>query len=337
MSGQNLRNKKPDVEIEVGGDVADSIIVTGDGNVINVIQEEASSALSKKKTHPKRPPKNKIPLTVAWIGFVATILAALIAVYGDSATSPSLTGVASLPTSTLTLTPVPTPTNTATLIPVTATPIPVIDTPTIVPTFTVFPPVPIMEDWKAGCISTLWRAYPSTVSPVEKGNGCWKEPVHVFSAENGDLDFLSERGNGSAEIYGLFAPLPESGTVTFSVRLKHLENADLWMGVFAEPNLDSQGLLLTILNGGVSKRSIVQKDPHTYATIQGTQVLSQGNGFLISFTVTPLSVSGRVNPHVFVWDPVSIPSPQKWIFLGYKGLRNAYHIEGTFLNFEVTP
>ena len=90
--------------------------------------------------------------------------------------------------------------------------------------------------------------------------------------------------------------------------------------------------------GGVLKVAMsvkAQKDPRTYETIQGTQVLSQGNGFLISFTVTPLSVSGRVNPHVFVWDPVSLPSSQKWIFLGYKGLRNAYHIEGTFLNFEL--
>lgn len=318
-----MSNQKPETgkhegkDVDVSGDVS-GVFISGDGNVVN---------LDKKPMQGW----NLAAFALLAVGIIAFVIFILSKEKPAPVPPPTLVPVTVIIS---TETPQPTPLPTDTFEP-TLTPLPLTDTP--MPSVTPVVPVSLEEDWKAGCISTLWRAYPSTVSPVEKGNGCWKEPVHVFSAENGDLDFLSERGNGSAEIYGLFAPLPESGTVTFSVRLKHLENADLWMGVFAEPNLDSQGLLLTILNGGVSKRSIVQKDPHTYATIQGTQVLSQGNGFLISFTVTPLSVSGRVNPHVFVWDPVSIPSQQKWIFLGYKGLRNAYHIEGTFLNFEVTP
>ena len=335
MSNQKPKAKKPDVssddDIEIGGDVADSFIIHGDGNVINVIEKKDTSDLPEKGPDSKN--KINIAIIVALIGLIGTIGAALIGTYGKRdlpAPSPTL-----IPTTAIaftdTATPTFPPTNTA--LPDTPTSTPVLVTDTPVPTITPIPQA-IGVDWLAGCISTLWRAYPS-VPTDERGDGCWREPVYVFSAENGDLDFLAERKGGFAETYGLFAPLPESGTVTFTVRLEHLENADLWMGVFAEPNLDSKGLLLTILNGNVNKRSIVQKDPRTYETIQGTQVLSQGNGFLISFTVTPLSVSSRVNPHVFVWDPVSLPSPQKWIFLGYKGLRNTYHIEGTFLNFEL--
>lgn len=318
-----MSNQKPETgkhegkDVDVSGDVS-GVFISGDGNVVNLEKKPmqgwnlAAFAL----------------LAVGIIAFVILILSKEKPAPTPPPTAMPVTAV--IATETLQPTPFPTDTFEPTL-----TSLPLTDTP--IPSVTPVPPVSIGEDWKAGCISMLWRAYPSAITPVEKGNGCWKEPVHVFSAENGDLDFLAERGSGVAEVYGLFAPLPESGTVTFTVRLKHLENTDLWMGVFAEPDVTSQGLLLTILNGNVGKRSIVQKDPRTYDTIQGTQVLSQGNGFLISFTVTPLSVSGRVNPHVFVWDPVSIPSPQKWIFLGYKGLRNAYHIEGTFLNFEVKP
>ena len=237
-------------------------------------------------------------------------------------------------------TPVP-PTETLTSVPTetalpptsTSTPVPAADTP--VPTFTPVPPVAIGQDWTAGCISSLWITYPSTTT-VEKGDGCLKEPVYVFSAENGDLDFLDERnGSGNAEIYGLFAPLPESGTVTFTVRLKDLDNVDLMMGIFPEPDVATQGLLMTILSGDVNKRSIVQKDPLNYVTIQGTAPLNQGSGYSVSFTFTTLSATSRVNPSVFMTNQVSIRSEQKWLFLGYKGLRGQYRIEGTFLNFEL--
>ena len=36
-----------------------------------------------------------------------------------------------------------------------------------------------------------------------------------------------------------------------------------------------------------------------------------------------------------VTNPVSIPSTQKWLFIGYKGLNGYYRIEGTFLSFEL--
>jgi len=215
----------------------------------------------------------------------------------------------------------------------TSTPAPATDTP--VPTFTPIPPVALGEDWSSGCISTLWKPYPATIPVIERGDGCWQEPIHVFSAENGDLDFLAERGNGGTEIYGLFAPLPESGIVTFTVRVRELNNVDLWMGIFAQPDVASQGLLMTIPEGNVKRRVIVQKDPLTYETIQGTGNLDQGEGYSISFTFNALSASSTVNPSVFVANPISIPSAQKWLFLGYKGLTGSYRIDGTFLNFEL--
>ncbi|MBC7877310.1 MAG: TIR domain-containing protein [Anaerolineales bacterium] len=271
-------------------------------------------------------------IIVALITVFGTIVAAIIGARGlGIGVTPSPTSIpATAVVYTETTTPTSVPTETAT--PNEPTAIPSTDTP--VPTFTPLP-VTLGQDWLAGCISTLWEIYPSTVSATDRGDGCWQEPLHTFSAENGDLDFLAERGKGPSEIYGLFVLLPESGTVTFTARLRELNNADLWMGVFTEPDINSPGLLMAILNGSVNSRAVVQKDPSTYETLQGSQGINQGNGFSISFRFNALSATSIVNPHVFVINSVSMPSTQKWLFLGYKGLNNRYRIDGTFLNFEL--
>ena len=334
MTNQKPKSSKPEGyssrDSEVGRDVS-GVFISGDGNEVHVNTENSSSN--------KEPDQSKniaIVAIVALIVIVIIVAAFMFLDGNNNFLTPSPTFMlATAIVLTETIAPTPVPTDTVPPALPTLTPAPATDTP--VPTFTPVPPVALGEDWMAGCISTLWNAYPASSPPVERGNGCWQEPVYAFSAENGDLDFLAEREGGPAEIYALFAPLPEIGTVTFTVRLEYLDNADLWMGVFAKPDLDSQGLLMTILNGDVNRRSIVQKDPRTYETLQGTIALEQGNGFSISFTFTNLSVRSSVNPSVFMTNQVSIPAAQKWLFLGYKGLRGAYRIEGTFLNFELKP
>jgi hypothetical protein len=243
-------------------------------------------------------------------------------------TATSIATNTALPTSTNTLTPTITPTLTPTL-----TLVPATDTPT--PTLTAVPPAALGADWIAGCISTLWHPYPPSVTVTERGDGCWNEPVHVFSAENGDLDFLAQRRNGSVETNGLFALLPERGTVTVRIRLRELSNADLWMGVFAEQDVRSEGLLMIIPSGEVRERVFVQKEVSNYETISSTSRLPQGNGYSISFTFSANSVRSTVNPSVFFTTSVPVPSSQKWLFLGYKGLSGSYRVDGTFLSFEL--
>lgn len=325
---------------EVGGNISDGFIIHGNGNTINLGGGKGTQKPSPRKTYPKKPKRNNPVIVVAWIGLFATVLAALIGLFGDVVEKIPLNGTAgdaAVETSTLT----PSATSTDTVTPIaptwtpTATPT---ETPSPVPTQTPVPPVPLGEDWSKGCISTLWVAHPSSIQPVDRGDGCWREPVSVFSAEFGDLDFLGVRQNGQGEeVFGLFALLPESGTVTFTVRLRDLTNADLWMGVFSEPDVNSEGLLMTILNGDVRKRSIIQKDASNYVTILGSKALDQGNGYSISFAFEPLHVRSIVNPSVFVTYPFPLQTEQKWLFLGFKGLRGAYRIEGTFLNFELKP
>jgi hypothetical protein len=273
-------------------------------------------------------------IVAALIGVLGTIAVTLISIKANQAPTPPKEPTA-IVISTATLPATAAPTDTVPPNAPTSTPEPPTDTP--VPTFTLVPPVPIGQDWGASCISNLWKPYPDNVPTIDKGNGCWQNPVIIFSAANGSMGFLYERGgSGAVEYYGLFAPLPvESGTVTFKVRLDDLSNVDLWMGIFAGPDINSQGLLMTIPAGNVRKRVIVQKDIPTYETIQSTQNLDQGDGYSITFTFTANSASGTVNPNVFVTNPVSIPSAQKWLFLGYKGLKGSYRIEGNFSGLEV--
>lgn len=218
----------------------------------------------------------------------------------------------------------------------TSTPAPSTDTPEPTFTFTPVPPVAIGKDWADGCVSSLWQAYPSSIMTVGKENGCLQEPVYVFSADNGILSFLYERGgNGPVEMYGLFAPLPESGSVTFKVRLKDLSNVDMWMGIFSTPDLDGSSLLMTIPAGNPKNRVITQKSVANYETIQTTQNINQGDGFSFTFTFNALSARGEVNPSVFVTNPVSIPSANKWLFLGFRGLSGTYRVEGEFVDLVI--
>jgi hypothetical protein len=292
----------------------------------------------RKETGPREkvgqePRKIDSTILAALIGGVITIIAALIPFFINQFSSP--------PTSTPTIpitfvsTPTDTPVITATATPNTPTLTPIPATDTALPTPTGVPPVELAMDWPEGCISTLWKPYPAEIPVTERGDGCWHEPVHVFVAENGDLDFLAEDRKEEIEIHGLFAPLPERGTVNVTVRLNELTNVDVWLGIFAEPNVNSHGLLMTIPTGDAKERVIVQKDSRTNETITGTRLLEQGQGFSISFTFTANSAQSTVNPSVFVTDEVSIPSSQKWLFLGYKSLIGYYRIEGRFLEFEL--
>ncbi len=276
--------------------------------------------------------KDRTPITVAWIGVVGIAVGAIIAafpqvypIFIDKTPTFQPTAISS---ETYTVTP-----NLVEAEP-TFTPVPATETVTALPTFSQAIPIPIGEDWLQGCVSTLWKVYPASVQLEENGYGCWKEPVSAFSAEYGDLDFLKERGKGFEEVYGLYTLLPQSGTITFTLRLEDLTNADLLIGILTEPDVTSEGLLLAVLHGDVKNTVILQKDG-TYQTIQGTVPLDIKNGQTISLEFDPLSAKGRVLPSFFSTNPFPLHDSTKWLFLGFKGLYGSYRIEGRFLNFQL--
>jgi len=288
---------------------------------------------------PKDKDKKFVDATVltSIIGGIVTVSVALIGLY---ATTHSQGQPTPAPPNIIVITatnpPTAMPTDTVPPGEPTSTPEP--PTATAVPTFTTVPPVPIGSDWGLGCISTLWQPYPANVPLIDNGNGCWKPPVLIYSASNGKLTFLYERsGSGPSEIYGLFALLPESGSVTFTVSFSDLTNVDLLMGVFGTQDFSTQGLLMTIPASKNTKKSVIaQKDNlTTYTTLQSTSPLDQGSGFSFTFAFTPNSASGTVNPSVFVMNPISMPSAQKYLFIGYRGAPGRYRIVGDFSGLQI--
>jgi hypothetical protein len=296
-------------------------------------EEEEASAMSKDTDSNIR-----IQLTLGILGFAGVVLTVLATIFGPiiqerlrKTDAPTPTPVGAVSTATLPHTPVPTDT-----VPPgapTSTPAPATDTP--VPTSTLIPPVALGSDWDQSCVSALWQPFPASYTPTQRGDGCWQS-VKIFAANKGSLAFLNSRdGLGTEEVYGLFAPLPDIGTVTITVRLKDLTNADLMMGVYPAQDVTSEGLLIIVPAGDPKKRPLVQKDPTNYKTLQDTVTLEQGNGYTVSFTVDSVSASAEVKPKVLVINSVPIDSTQKWLFIGFKGLANTYRIEGAITSLEI--
>src|SRR5215211_5066024 len=182
------------------------------------------------------------------------------------------------PTATIANTPVPTDT-----VPVgdpTSTPVP--DTPTPEPTLTPVPPA-IGADWVNGCISILWRPYTELVQP-SIGNGCLAQPilfpeqVNLFFTENGSLKFQVNRTFESPQVYGLFAPLPISanGTVRIDTLLRRVQDGDIWIGIFADPNITTaQGLVAVLPSGeNVRNRPLVAKKMPEQVEVQRMEAFS---------------------------------------------------------------
>jgi hypothetical protein len=244
------------------------------------------------------------------------------------------------PTATIANTPLPT--DTVQVGAPTSTPVP--DTPTPEPTFTPVLPA-IGADWVNGCISVLWRPYPEFVQPT-LGNGCLSQPilfpeqVNLFFTENGSLKFQVNRTFETTQIYGLLAPLPASGTVRIDTFLRRVQGGEIWMGVLAEPNITSQGLVAVLPEGeNVRNRPLVQKKMPEQVEVQRMD----------SFPDDPMQDPPRYsivfelsNGEVRIqklgeteFSPIALNSAQPWLFVGYQVINGNNRIEAEFLNLLV--
>lgn len=216
----------------------------------------------------------------------------------------------------------------------TSTPAPT-DTPTPLPTPTATP-IPVGSDWSSGCISTLWVPYPASNQAAT--DGCYSQPVDVFFAGNGRLSFLYDGRLSSAEVHGLFAPLPASGTVDLQVYLRELKGGNMWMGVFAEPTLTSKGLLMSIPSGDVNRRPFVQWDmPGPIKVLDTVSFQQNPPVYSVRFEFNNLSVRAVAMGNAFATNNVPVQSTQKWLFIGFQGVNGTNRIEAEFFNLVINP
>lgn len=277
-------------------------------------------------------------IIAALIGVCGTVAVALISIVAprlvpDATPVPTSTSVVIF-TPTITNTPVPTDT-----VPAgdpTSTPAP--DTPTPEPTFTLAAPTPppIGADWINGCISALWKPWPTTIQTTEN-NGCLSEPVNLFFAADGRLTFLANGRFEETQVYGMFAPIPANGTVSIKSFLRNLQDGEIWMGVFAEPTIESQGMIIVIPPGNVKERLLVQKTMPGQVELQSTQSFLQDPPIYdVVFDVSNGAVSTVILRDT-VFNSLPVNSAQPWLFVGYQVKRGNNRIDAEFIELVVQP
>jgi hypothetical protein len=283
-------------------------------------------------------------IIAAVIGVLGTLCITVISLYANRIFAPTPppqqtplpTWTITIPaTSTITDTPVPTDT-----VPVgdpTSTPAP--DTPTPEATFTPTTPITpappaIGSDWTNGCISVLWKPYPSTIPTTER-DGCLLEPVNLFFAADGRLTFLvSEEFNG-AQVFGLFAPLPPNGLARVQAFLRRLQDGEVWVGVFAEPNIESQGMIIVIPHGDVNRRPLILKTMPGQVEVQQTEAFAQNPPVYDVFFEFGNNAVRAIVMQNTNFDPLPVVSAQQWLFVGYQVQNGNNRIDAEFLNLVV--
>jgi hypothetical protein len=164
-------------------------------------------------------------------------------------------------------------------------------------------------------------------------NGCRSEPVNsIFFADAGSLKFLVDRRFENNEVYGMFAPLPASGTVSINILLRRLQEGEIWLGVFAAPDINSSGMIIVVPPGDVQKRLLVQKTMPGQIEIQPTIIFEQDSAL---YDVVFEFGNGSVKTFIMrdtVFDPLPVIGTPQWLFVGFQGKRGTDRIDAEFQN-----
>jgi hypothetical protein len=280
-------------------------------------------------------------IVAALIGVVGTIVVTLITLNAqrNSIPTPASPVVVEI---TSTSAPTPLPTDTVPPGADTSTPAPT-DTPAPTSTST-DTPIPILaagDDWKAGCVSTVWQAYPSSTQPGDK-DGCLFTPFNRFFTTNDGLAFIYDDTVSTAEIYGIFTKLPSSGTAGLNMTLDTsiaLVNGDILIGVFSAPDVNSDGALITIPQTNSPDRAKI-----TFRDMPGFKDFSQSSGpvaslngtYSILFDFNGGEVEAYVQQKQINLGSIPVVSAEKWLFIGYRVLLGWNQLKAEFSDLTIT-
>lgn len=174
------------------------------------------------------------------------------------------------------------------------------------------------EDWAHDCISQQWFAYPFQELQVEE-SGCYKEPIWNFiSTKNGGLYILARHEYMiSAEEYGLFVQLPQSAIVQLKMDLDEIDNGEIWVGIFSERDVVSDGLLIVVPPGQLNEHAFAVRTMPDQEQVDLTPIYQSDQGiYTVGFNLTKGSVSAVIENTQRETFPFS--SPQRWLFIGYR-------------------
>ena len=166
-------------------------------------------------------------------------------------------------------------------------------------------------------------------------SGCLNQPIYSLFARDGRLEFSIQGRFENTEQYGLFAPLPLNGTASINIFLTTLQESEIWVGVFAQPDINSEGMIMVIPEGDVRNRLLVQKSMPGQLEIQQTASFAQSSAvYNVLFELASGSVTTRIMQDT-VFDPIPINSAQPWLFVGYQVKRGNNRMQAAFLDLVV--
>ena len=211
------------------------------------------------------------------------------------------------------------------------------------PQATIIPQFTPGKDWLDGCINSQWILYPPTQIPIEEN--CYNEPIpgSLFTA-NKSLIIRAQPDVKSAEEYGIFTKVPQSGTIRMSVDLNLLENAEIWIGIYSEPDVTSDGFLMVVPyyppanppGSDTVKRAFAIR--HMQMPLENRFYLSpefeDSDGiYEIGFNLTKGTVAGFMENETT--DAMPFSYSDRWLFIGYRALIRRSNIDVSFTNLAI--
>jgi hypothetical protein len=139
----------------------------------------------------------------------------------------------------------------------------------------------------------------------------------------------------NTQVYGLFAPIPANGMVSIDSFLRTLSEGEIWMGVFSQPDINSQGMVIVIPAGNVKQRVLVQKTMPGQTEVQTTASFAQDPPlYNVVFQLNNGAVTTKIMRDT-VFNAIPIEGGQPWLFVGYQVKKGQNRIDAEFLNLSV--
>ncbi len=216
-----------------------------------------------------------------------------------------------------------------------STPEPPTQMPTIAPTATL---LPVGVDWSQNCISSLWGPIPASIGVNSDDKGCLIQPVDKFYTTGGKLGFAFSDRVSSAQIYGLISQLPSDGTASLKFHLSQVAKGEIFIGIFAEPDVNSNGVILVVPAGKSlnEQNMLLKRMPGQKFFAESDHPLTSSSAtYDVVFDFNSGSVNVKVQNKQVNLGTVQVVSANKWLFVGYNAVNGTNSLQADFFNLAV--
>lgn len=219
---------------------------------------------------------------------------ALTAITAPSTLSHTLSATATtFPTETASPTNTPTPTE--------------IFTPTIDPT----------------CIQdSIWSPYTTdTTKVVEKDGICWQLSKWGVALYDDQFSFLAS-GFRRGEWYTFSRPVARDVTVTFTLTVTSLNDAEIWVGLAEDVDPARNGVFLVRQSNGLFDIRSLDENGYVWTVSNDRSVDHENGAYTIKFTLAGERMAVSINERMWSYGDIPAPFTSPRLHLGYRPVVN---------------